>query len=152
MPGLRKAPVYIAAALLSACASVPPAYQAPTVDVTTFRPLPSGTMAPRFQIGLHVVNPNAVPLKLKGIAYSVFIEGKQVMTGASNRLPVIEAYGEGDIKLVATANLLTSLELLNAFVSQARESYHYKLDAKLDPGGGRPVLHVVDEGKVGLKK
>lgn len=150
--GLRTAFVCIAALLLSACASVPTAYQPPTVDIASFRPIPSGTMAPRFRIVLHVVNPNAVPLKLRGIAYSVSIEGKEVMTGASNSLPVIDAYGDGDIKLMASANLLNSLELLNAFVSQSRASYHYKFDAKLDPGGGRPVLHVVDEGEAGLKR
>jgi len=151
MRGLRLVSLSFAVfVLLAACTGMQPRFESPTVSVASFRPLPSGSMAPRFAIDLHIVNPNRVPLKLKGIAYSVFLEGHKVLTGASNKLPEIEAYGEGDVTLEASARLLESLRLLNELISKRRDSYHYKVDAKLDIGGNRPELHVVDEGSVDL--
>ena len=56
---------------------------------------------PRFEIGLHIINPNRQPLTLTGVAYTISIEGYRIMTGVSNTLPVIEAYGEGEVRLEA---------------------------------------------------
>ena len=150
MPILRSAPFWIAALLLGACAGMQPVYETPTVSVTSFRPQPSRDMTPRFEIGLHVVNPNRFPLRLKGIAYKVYIENRELLTGASSKLPVIEAYGEGDITLAVSTNLINSLRLLNDLMRQQRDTYHYKLDAKLDLGDVMPALHVVEQGKVNL--
>jgi len=150
MHGLNRAPWLILALLLGACAGVQPKYESPSVSVASLKLLPTGSMMPQFSITLHVVNPNREPLRLNGIAYSVYLEGHKVITGAANNLPEIEGYGEGDIKLIATIRLLESLRLLSELIGKHRDSYHYKIDAKLDIGGGKPQLHVVDEGAIDL--
>jgi LEA14-like dessication related protein len=152
MFGMRTAPLWITFLLTGGCAVMQPAYETPTVSVTSFRPLPSTDITPRFEIGLHVVNPNRFPLTLKGIAYKVYIEGREVLTGASSKLPVIDAYGEGDITLAVNTNLINSLRLINDLMRQHRETYHYKLDAKLDVGDAMPALHVIEQGRVNLNQ
>ncbi len=48
--------------ILSGCAGLQPHLETPKVSITSFRLLPSETMAPRFEVGLHVINPNLIPL------------------------------------------------------------------------------------------
>lgn len=137
--------------MLAACATLPD-YETPTVNVTSFRMLPSGTMTPRFMIGLHIVNPNRIPLELEGIAYSVYIEDHKILTGASNELPVIEPYGEGEVTLYAVTNMMGSISLLSDMMNRPRSEYSYRLDARLAPAGKIPDIRIVDEGAVNLAR
>ncbi len=135
--------------LAGGCATTPD-YDPPTVNVISLRMLPSGTMTPRFAIGLHIVNPNRTPLELKGIAYTVYLEDHKILTGASNDLPVIKAYGEGEVTLYAMTNIMGSISLISDLMKSPRKKYEYRLDAKLDPGGRRPELRIVEEGSLDL--
>lgn len=42
---------------------------------------------PRFEIVLHITNPNRDPLELEGISYTIHLEGNKVMSGVANDLP-----------------------------------------------------------------
>ena len=134
---------------ISGCAGLEPGFEAPTVGVSSFRILPSeGAAVPRFEIGLHIVNPNSEALALQGIVYTVALEGHKVLTGASSDLPVIGAYDEGDVTLIATTNLLSGINLFASLMNQPRESIAYDLEAKLDIGGLRPRIQVRETGQV----
>jgi LEA14-like dessication related protein len=133
------------------CANLEPGFETPIVGVTSFRILPSEGAVPKFEIGLHIINPNRTSLKFEGLVYSVTLEGHKVLTGVSNNLPVIESYGEGDVVLIATADLLNSIGLFATLLQSQRETFDYKLDAKLDIGSFRPRIHVVKEGEISLQ-
>lgn len=133
------------------CASLEPGFETPTVGVTSFRVLPAEGAVPKFEIGLHIVNPNRTSLKLEGLVYSVTLEGHKILTGVSNNLPTIEAYGEGDVLLLASADLLNSIGLFATLLQSPQETFDYMLDAKLDIGSFRPRIHVVKEGQVSLQ-
>lgn len=135
---------------LGGCASLQTEFKEPTVTVTYFRALPSQDMAPRFEIGLHVSNPNRAALALEGLSYSVSIEKHQLLTGVANDLPVIEGYGEGDISLIATADLFNSISLISDLLRQPRDSFTYEIIANLDLGGMYPVIPVKKQGQVSL--
>ena len=137
-------------ALLGGCATVQREFKEPTVSVTSFRALPSKGMAPRFEIGLHVTNPNRVALELAGLSYSVSIEGHQLLTGVANELPVIEGYGEGNITLLATADLFNSISLISDLMRQPRDTFTYEIIANLDLGGIYPDIPVKKQGRVSL--
>jgi LEA14-like dessication related protein len=107
-------------------------------------------VAPVFEIGLHIVNPNRTALNLQGIVYSVTLNGHKVLMGASSDLPVIGAYSEGDVTLRATADLLSSIGLLGSLMQQGQDTFTYELEAKLDIGGLRPRIHVQEKGKISL--
>ena len=136
--------------LLVGCVGLRPDFEQPTVSVTSFRALPTGSVAPRFEIGLHVVNPNNFPLELQGISYTISLEGHRILTGVANQLPQIAAYGEGDLLLRASPDLLSTISLFSDLMNQPRESFHYELLAKLDVGGLLPKIVISKSGQVAL--
>jgi LEA14-like dessication related protein len=136
--------------LVSGCAGLQTDFKEPTVSVTSFRALPSEGMAPRFEIGLHVTNPNRTALALAGVSYTVSLEGRQILTGVANDLPEIKAYGEGDIMLQATADPFNSISLLADLIRQPRDTFAYELEAILDLGGMYPNVNVDKKGQISL--
>lgn len=136
---------------LGACAGLRPGFETPTVTVSSFRPLPAEGAVPRFEIGLHIVNPNREALKLEGLAYTVSLEGRELVKGVDNDLPVIEGYGEGDVTLVATPNLLGGIRLVTDLMASPRDRFSYALEAKLDVGRFTPAIRVRDEGEIALQ-
>jgi LEA14-like dessication related protein len=138
--------------LICGCAQWQFSYETPAVSLSSFRLLPSEGMGPRFEMGLHVVNPNRSSLKLQGIAYTVIIEGHRILSGVANDLPVIEGYGEGDVLLNATADLLNSISLITGIFKERQDSVAYELVAKLDIGGFRPNILVEKRGEISLSR
>ena len=136
--------------LMFGCTGLEPGFETPTVGVSSFRILPS-TGVPQFEIGLHIINPNRSALKLAGIVYSVTLEGHKVLTGVTSDLPVIAAYGEGDVILLATADLLNSLGLFASLMQTKQDAFAYVLEAKLDIGSFRPRIHVMEKGEISLQ-
>ena len=132
------------------CALLTPAFESPTVSVTSFRVLPGDSVVPTFEIGLHVVNPNRAALKLAGLSYQAELEGHRILSGATNRLPVIAGYGEGDVVLQAKPDLLNTISLFHDFLKQPRESFKFNLEALLDVGGLVPKIRVRKEGFINL--
>ncbi|HKL27383.1 MAG TPA: LEA type 2 family protein [Desulfuromonadales bacterium] len=151
MPGLiRFAIALVMFSAISGCAGLDGDFETPTVGVSSFRILPSEGVVPRFEIGLHIVNPNRTPLRLDGIVYSVILEGHKILTGVSGDLPVIAGYGEGDITLTATPDLLSSASLLSSLMNRPRQTFAYELHARLDIGQLRPRINVREQGEVSL--
>ena len=134
--------------LLSACAGQLRDYEDPRVNITSFKSLPNEGAGPRFEITLNIINPNPTPLELRGLSYSLILEDHEVLTGVSNKLPVIPAYGEADIIIHATVDLLSSIRLIVDLMQNKREGINYVLKAKLDPGGLRPSIRVTREGNL----
>jgi LEA14-like dessication related protein len=137
--------------LLQGCASLKPSdFEDPTVTVNSVKIVPSDGIAPTFEISLHIINPNSIPLPLRGVAYTVTIEGHKILAGVSNKIPTIAAYGDGDITLSATANILNSVRLLTSVMQQNRDTVAYQMDAKLDLGTLTPNIHIKDAGEISL--
>ncbi len=140
----------ILTATLVGCATMRSDFQTPTVSVSSFKALPSEGIAPRFKIGLHIINPNRTPLKLQGVAYSISLEGHQIITGVANQLPEIAAYGEGDIEVTAAADIFNAIRLIAGLMSQPKDKFDYEFNAKLDVGALIPAIKVIDKGRVSL--
>jgi hypothetical protein len=135
---------------LAGCATLQPDYETPTVTVNSFRPLPGEGVAPRFEIGLRILNPNRSPLKLHGIAYNVRLEGHRLLAGVANDLPEVAPYGEADVILVVGVDLLGGIGLIGDLMQSSRESLTYRLEAKLDIGPLQPAIRIDHEGVVNL--
>jgi LEA14-like dessication related protein len=136
--------------IVSGCATLSPDFEKPTVTVTAIRIIPAESIAPQFEIDLHIVNPNRTALELVGIAYNLKLEGYKILTGVANDLPSIEGYGEGDVALIATTDLFSSIRFLADLMKSQRQSIAYNLEAKLDLGSFYPTIHVGEEGKIDL--
>jgi len=132
--------------LLQACASLDPDYEEPTVTLNSFRSLPSEGGMPTFEIGLHVLNPNASPLSLQGIVYTVSVQGHDVVKGVGRDFPVLDGYSEQTVKLTATANLLAGVRLVMDLMNSPNEELQYEFEAKLDTGGFGRSIRIREKG------
>jgi LEA14-like dessication related protein len=140
--------VSVSLLLLAGCAAFGPPWETPTVTVHSFRALPSGGALPEFEIGLEVVNPNRAALELAGVAYTISLDGREIIKGVGNDLPVIDGYGTGRVTLTASANLLAGVQLFTDLLRSPREAFEYRLEAKLDPGGLRPAIRISETGRI----
>ena len=134
--------------LCTGCAGLQPGYETPSVTVKSFRALPAAGTVPNFEIGLEVVNPNEEALELAGIAYTISLEGHEIIKGVGNELPVIEGYGTGTVTVTASASLFQGIRLFTDLVQSPKDSFEYSFEAKLDPGGFRPAVRVKDSGTI----
>ena len=136
---------------VSGCATLQPGYETPVVSITSFKAIPTQSLVPQFQIGLHIVNPNRSPLDLKGVSYTISLEGHKIMTGVANKLPRIDPYGEGDVILNASVDLFSSIGFFTDLIRhQKKNQLSYRLNAKLDTGSLHPLIRVTRKGKLSL--
>ncbi|MCP4553021.1 MAG: LEA type 2 family protein [Bacteroidetes bacterium] len=143
--------IFIFGFFLAGCAALQTDYETPTVSITSFNAIPGEGVVPQFEIGLHIINPNRSALDLKGIAYTINLDGHNLLTGVSNKLPKIEAYGEGDVLLKASVDFFNSIGFFADLAkNQKRETFAYSLDAKLDVGTLHPIIRVSKKGKISL--
>lgn len=78
--------------LISGCATLN--IEQPKVSVTRLAPASSGSsLGTLFEIDLKIANPNGVALPIKGMSYSLAINGAELLFGTSNQIPTIPAYG-----------------------------------------------------------
>jgi LEA14-like dessication related protein len=139
------------AAIASGCAGMDPGFETPTVNVTGFRTLPGSGALPNFEIRLQVINPNRQALELRGVSYTVSLEGHELVKGVANELPIIDAYGEGEITLQGSANLVAGVRLISEMMRTPKDSFDYAMEVKLDPASfGRPI-RVRDSGQIALR-
>lgn len=136
--------------LLSACATLNPDYETPTVMMTSFHAVPSEGAMPGFEVGLRIINPNPAPLNLQGVVYSISLQGHELVKGVGKGYPQIEGYSEGDITLNASANLLQGIRFLADMAQSPEKQLEYEFEAKLDVGGIFPSLRVSETGMFNL--
>lgn len=137
--------------LLTGCATLKPSYDPPKVTVTSLKLAEVGNnFAPSFDIGLQVNNPNADAIDIKGLAYALEVEGKEILNGVSNDLPRVEGYGQAHIQLRAQANLLSGFKLFTQLLGGRKDTLKYTLKTKVDLGGIMPALRKSQQGEFSL--
>jgi len=132
--------------LFAGCATLPPDFEEPSLQINSIRLINFDRMTPQFEIDLHIVNPNRDALDLKGLSYTLHLAGNQVVSGATSNLPVIAAYGEADFKIDANVSLLDGLQLLSKLMNEYQENLTYEFNAKLDLGSFYPTIPIKREG------
>lgn len=137
--------------ILQACAGMRSDYDPPTVTVKSFRALPSQGAMPEFEIVLNVTNPNRDALELEGITYTVRLNGRDLVKGVGNDLPVIDGYGSGDFTLSASASMYSGIRFFSDLMKSNSESIRYEVEAKLDVGRFRPAIRIKDSGDFSMQ-
>lgn len=139
--------------LLASCTGVIPGYEKPQVTIMSFTLAPGSTsVAPRFNIGVRVVNPNRIALPLRGMSYSVEIEGNRVLNGAAPDLPTVAAYDSADFVIEAAPDLLGGARLLSGLLSHQKNSLDYTFRARIDAGGLMSYINVEESGSFALPR
>lgn len=75
------------------CASLAPSLESPRISLVSMAQQPSGDMETAFQLELRLINPNDVPLDLKGIDCRLEINDSTIASGVSNQAAELPALG-----------------------------------------------------------
>ena len=143
--------VLLLSLLLPGCAGMMPGYEKPQVNITSFALAPeSAGRAPRFNIGIQVINPNRESLSLHGMSYSVEVEGNRVLSGATADLPEVPGYGMADFVIEASPNLLGGIRLLTDLFARQRDTLGFAFKARIDAGGVFSHINVEEAGSFSL--
>lgn len=144
-------PVALWLALLSGCAGLTTKMDPPSVSLDSFASLPGDGGGPRFEIKLRVQNPNEQSLDIAGIAYSIELMDKEVISGVSNDVPKIAGYSEEVVTLQASLKLFQLLRLFADLGQAPTEEISYRFAAKIDFRGMVPTQRVEETGQIALK-
>lgn len=136
--------------LLSGCPTLIPEVDLPKISLESFRPLPSDSAVPRFEIKLRIVNPNRQSFDIAGISYGVEIQGKELISGVTNEVPVLAAYFEEVVTLDAGLQGFQLVRLLAGAGKVAGDSLDYRFTAKVDFNGFVPTQWVEETGSFTL--
>ncbi|MGS2724344.1 LEA type 2 family protein [Porticoccus sp. GXU_MW_L64] len=150
---LSQAVVLLAVMLLTGCASLTPGFQNPEVNLVAVAPVSSSSLLEqRFKVGLRVLNPNSVPLPVKGLSYSLKLNGYKVVSGATGDIPELPAYGDVRLDLEAGVNLLGGARFLSGILNNPHQQLDYQLETRLDVGLLLPAITLVEEGQISLQQ
>jgi len=139
-------------AFLSGCATLDRDYESPKVDVVGITKAETDTAALQFTIQLRIVNPNAEPLRLKGLYYELSLEGIDIVTGTANNIPPIEGFSDKVISVSSAARMISSIRLAAMMINEPRDTWSYRLKAKLGTTSRwMPASTVIETGEISLK-
>ena len=136
--------------LLQSCAGLNPNYEQPTVTISSFKVVPQEGMLPTFDIGLRIINPNPMPINLKGVVYSISLQGQELIKGVGKDYPQIDGYSQGDIFISASTSVLAGIRFIASMVEHPQDRLNYEFDAKLDLGGFFLSQRVSEKGSFNL--
>ena len=128
----RRAPALSAAALLLAACALTPKFIPPRLSVVDVQIESSDLWEQRLKVRMRVQNPNDRRLPVKGLEYTLEVEGQQFASGASAASFVVPAMGEAEFDMNVTTNLAgTLIKLLGRGSDALGQSVAYRLTGKI---------------------
>jgi LEA14-like dessication related protein len=112
---------------LGACSLVTPKYNRPNVTVSSIQMRSGNLLQQNFAVKLTIQNPNDRDLPVRGVHAELNVGGEQIASGISDRAIVIPAFGEAEIDVIVTANMLLALAKLTNKLNQQADSIDYDL-------------------------
>ena len=126
----------LAAALLGACA-LAPKFVTPKLSVIDVHVLGGDLWEQRLRVRMHVENPNSTALPVKGLEYTIEVEGQRFASGESAASFTVPALGEAEFDVNVTTNLAgTLMKLLARGPDALAQSVAYRLSGKLSLSQG----------------
>jgi LEA14-like dessication related protein len=106
------------------CASMLPKLEPPVLSVTRVDIAGGSIDQQQLHLTLHVVNPNAREIRIRGIDCHLELSGQAFATGTTDAAFTLPASGETDFGLNVTANLNTALLALLNGLGHKTVDYH----------------------------
>ncbi|HVH83286.1 MAG TPA: LEA type 2 family protein [Steroidobacteraceae bacterium] len=136
MPRMRAIATATALALLSGGCALGPKLTTPKLTIVGVRLEGSDLLAQHLRLRLHVQNPNDRTLPVKGIAYTIDVDGQPFASGESAASFVVPARGEAEFDMNVTTNVASTLVRLLARGPDAPASVPYRLSGKISLSAG----------------
>ncbi|TNF07247.1 MAG: hypothetical protein EP323_03460 [Gammaproteobacteria bacterium] len=151
MRQLRLVGWLIVLCMLPGCALLTPS-QKPEVHLVNVEPDSHEGLQQNFLITLQVTNPTAHELNISGMSYNLKLQGQKLISGVSGGLRPLPPYAQSTVKVQASANLISGLKIIGAFMENPTESVEFELEARLNMGWWRFPVTVVEAGSIDLGK
>ena len=149
----KRAVVVLFALLVSSCATLKQNIQNPEVSLVSIEPAPASSLLEQnFKVRLKVLNPNSITLPVKGLTYSLSLNGHKLVSGVTSDISSLPAYGEAPLDLIAGINLLSGARFLADLLQSGGQALDYRLETRLDIGSLLPDITLVDEGSIALSQ
>lgn len=136
MTRMRVIAACAAGALLASGCVLAPKFTPPTLTVADVRLEGGDLLAQHLKVRVHVQNPNDRRLPVKGIEYTLEVDGQPFATGDSAASFVVPALGEAEFDMNVTTNVAGTLMRLMARGPDARANVPYRLAGKVSLSEG----------------
>ncbi|MGF1547525.1 MAG: LEA type 2 family protein [Thiotrichales bacterium] len=137
--------------LVSGCASLMQKTESPIVTVSSFKLAEMGLLEQRYDLVLRVQNPNDFNLPIRGLTYTLELNDEKFARGMSGDHVNIPPFGEEQMKVSVTTNMLTLFNRLKNLSLDGEKPLRYKIDGKLSLVGEAIRLPFGKEGEISLK-
>jgi LEA14-like dessication related protein len=125
--------------VLSGCSVLLPHWQTPTLAVVSIQLGHSDLLQQHLQVRMSVHNPNDRELPVKGLSYSLDVNGEECAHGESGASFVVPARGDAEFDMTVTANAAAAL--LRMFAHGNAAAVQYRIRGKVELSAG--LLHSV---------
>lgn len=117
--------------LASACANLRQSVETPQIALTAVKLVEAGLSKQRYELVLHVKNPNSIAIPVRGLSYRVQLAGERFASGESVQAFTVPANGETEFELSVTTDLLRTLSSLQRMLSDGEQTLKYELGGQL---------------------
>jgi LEA14-like dessication related protein len=131
----RRAVSLLAGLLLGACA-LAPKFTPPRLSVLAVHVVSADIWEQRLKLRMRVENPNARSLPVKGLEYTLEVEGEAFASGASAASFVVPAAGEAEFDMDVTTNLAGTILKLIGRGPEALQAVSYHLSGRVSLAEG----------------
>src|SRR5215469_18775465 len=114
----------IALLALSGCSLFVPKLEAPHLSVVGIELQKGSLWQQKLRVRMHVDNPNDRVLPIKGITYTLDVNGQEFAHGESAASFVVPALGQAEFDMTMTANMAGTLISLLGHGSDPTVEYH----------------------------
>lgn len=126
----------IIAAVLVACA-LAPKLEPPKLSIVGVQIVSADLFTQRLKVRVHVQNPNDRALPVKGLEYTIEVEGEQFASGESAASFEVPALGEAEFDMNVTTNLAGAVvKLLARGPNALGQEVSYRLSGKVSLSEG----------------
>jgi LEA14-like dessication related protein len=134
--------------MIGACAGLGRFLETPHVSIAKIRVQEIGLLEQVYQVDLRVLNPNGVPLVIKGLDCTLAINDMQFAHGVSTAEATIPALGTGIVPINLHASLPDVMAALKNL--QEGDQFRYTVTGKLHTGGGFLLPSVISYSFKGI--
>ena len=130
--GKKLLPVLLASCILTGCASTGALISSPSVDLTSVQLEKMSLSQQTFLLGFDVDNPNAFPLPVRAIEYTVRFDDEKFAGGATEGNFTVPARGQDDFTISVDLDFLSTAAQLSSLLRKGMpESVSYELEGRL---------------------
>ena len=137
-------------ALISGCAVTGELANPPRVSLADLRLSEVTLVEQRYAAKLRVQNPNHATLRVRGMDYTIYINGRKFADGVSSRQFTVLGYGEAIVEVDLTSTVLRVFEQLQNLSSGESRVFRYRISGSLTLDGYQGSVPFTHEDVIDL--